>query len=470
MSWRENLQQAAFRGAKFHVRSHQYEVGRRNVVHQYPFKDKPYVEDLGLDADGFTIEGYVIASTDNGYDYFSARNALISALREEGPGTLVHPYLGERWVSLVGRASIREEFSEGGIAYFTMTFTDAGLAEHPKEIINAVGSVDLHAENLANTSLDTFNDQFDMTDAPFFSRTSMLADMQQFISAAKNKINSIRRAPEAALYSVKSVLDDSLSTMQSALRLPCVIGNAVLDTVDSVLGIANVISTGYLGQIVGQCSGQVIKRTLSLTGDNIPDELGESMTKSMLGVVGHSSITGYGSPVDESITAQGGLVPISVKSLTTAKMASNRLAFVNLVKGMYLAGAVRSAIRTEYKNQQEMEIVQEVLIESIDYFLAKIGDESASDPYKQYGIYIDNSELYNKTEELRSVFSKGMKEKYFKLPYERTIEVPPDGTTSLHVAYERYEDLNRDEEVFLRNQPVIQHPGFMTEYIKILSQ
>lgn len=48
MSWKNKLRPASFRGASFGVESHQTEQGRRTQVHEYPGRDDPYVEDLGL--------------------------------------------------------------------------------------------------------------------------------------------------------------------------------------------------------------------------------------------------------------------------------------------------------------------------------------------------------------------------------------------------------------------------------------
>ena len=60
MSWRDNLRQAKFRNVEFAVASTSTGIGRRNIVHQFPFQEIPFVEDIGSDADEFTIEGFII--------------------------------------------------------------------------------------------------------------------------------------------------------------------------------------------------------------------------------------------------------------------------------------------------------------------------------------------------------------------------------------------------------------------------
>jgi len=174
MTWRNRLmwfddanqqrKKASFRGVPFFIRDSDRSVGRRNVIHQYPFKDIPYVEDLGRDIDEFIINGYVVQNEDNNQDYIDERDALIKALRESGPGTLIHPYYGELSVNLSGKARIEESFTQGGIARFTMTFVLAtegmGLeaaVPYPKAEADYIDDVDDEAENASDVAKDSFS-------------------------------------------------------------------------------------------------------------------------------------------------------------------------------------------------------------------------------------------------------------------------------------------------------------------------
>ena len=44
------LREASFKGAPFHVEETGGQFGRRTVLHEYPFRDLPYGEDLGRSA------------------------------------------------------------------------------------------------------------------------------------------------------------------------------------------------------------------------------------------------------------------------------------------------------------------------------------------------------------------------------------------------------------------------------------
>ncbi len=54
----------------------------------------------------------------------------------------------------------------------------------------------------------------------------------------------------------------------------------------------------------------------------------------------------------------------------------------------------------------------------------------------------------------------------------REFEVSPDTISSLELAYNKYEDLGREEEIISRNIILIKHPGFLPggETLEILNE
>jgi prophage DNA circulation protein len=151
-----------FKGIPFYMKSHTDGVGRRTSLHQYAGRDTPYVQDLGRDADDFTIEGYVIQSEENEYDYFKNRDALKKAFRSFGPGILEHRYAGIRKVSVKGKARFTETFDQGGIARFNVSFVEAGsrLPDVVKESSSIVDKTVNVAQDLGG---DFFEKQYNVS-------------------------------------------------------------------------------------------------------------------------------------------------------------------------------------------------------------------------------------------------------------------------------------------------------------------
>jgi prophage DNA circulation protein len=61
--WTDRLLPASFRGVPFAVRSASGRFGRRQAVHEYPFRDTVWVEDLGRNARRLTIDGFLIENS-----------------------------------------------------------------------------------------------------------------------------------------------------------------------------------------------------------------------------------------------------------------------------------------------------------------------------------------------------------------------------------------------------------------------
>lgn len=124
MSWKERWQEASFRKVKFLTESLSTEVGRRTVVHEYPYKDEPHTEDMGLKARRYTVNAYVI-----GDDHDLKRNQLLKALEEKGGGELVHPEYGLQKVVVESVTMSTNEQTR--ITRFAIVFVHAGKVNYP---------------------------------------------------------------------------------------------------------------------------------------------------------------------------------------------------------------------------------------------------------------------------------------------------------------------------------------------------
>ena len=157
MAWRDRLLPGSFRGVRFGIRSHSTLAGGRRVKpFQYPGRNEPFTEDLGRVADEPEIDGWIV-----GDDYAARRDALRRASRIEGPGTLVHPYLGIMQVSCTA-LRLTESSGEGGMVRFSMTFVEAGAPRFPASLRDVLAGL-LETVGLAQGSVvDQFAEAFDL--------------------------------------------------------------------------------------------------------------------------------------------------------------------------------------------------------------------------------------------------------------------------------------------------------------------
>ncbi len=161
--WRKQLRAGRFRKAGFFVESHSADVaGRRIALHEYPGRDQPWPEDMGRKTRGFTIEAYVI-----GTDYMAARDALIAACNEAGPGQLVHPYLGTRSV-ICEDCQVSETTQDGGMARFSLSFVEAGENIHPRAVPEPGAAVTRAADQAIEVTVESFGKHFSINKAPQF--------------------------------------------------------------------------------------------------------------------------------------------------------------------------------------------------------------------------------------------------------------------------------------------------------------
>ena len=155
MPWRDNLVRASFRGVPFHVNDTDAPVaGRRLVVHEYPGRDEPFVEDLGRRTKAWTIEAFVV-----GEDYARTRDRLIEACDVAGPGELVHPYLGSLQVQCRA-CSVSERTREGRMARFSLEFVESGANQFPTSTTNTTDVVEERAGVARNSLISFFLNRF----------------------------------------------------------------------------------------------------------------------------------------------------------------------------------------------------------------------------------------------------------------------------------------------------------------------
>lgn len=224
MSWRAQLQVASFRGVPFSVDGHDGQLGRRGQVHEFPQRDQPYVEDLGRRARTLTVEAFVL-----GFNYWAERNRLIEAIEQGGPGTLVHPYLGELRVSVVD-CKLRETVAEGGMARFTLQFVEAGEATFPTSRGSTGGACVAAADYAAQAVQSNFERRHSVAGKPAFVANASASLFSQALAGMQGAVGRVRGAAEQVA-KLQHDIDEARRDLTTLVYAPARAAQALLASV-----------------------------------------------------------------------------------------------------------------------------------------------------------------------------------------------------------------------------------------------
>lgn len=144
--WRDKWQNAKFRDAGFFVETAARAGGRRVALHEYPKRNEDYAEDMGKKANRFIIQGYLI-----GPNYLDLRDALITALEQDGPGMLrlPLPYMMRDVQVMVQQYNVAENRERGGMCMIDMDFVEYGTPLY-RPTISTAAAVNQSANGVEN--------------------------------------------------------------------------------------------------------------------------------------------------------------------------------------------------------------------------------------------------------------------------------------------------------------------------------
>jgi len=454
LTWAENLKgKASFRGATFFFEESEASVGRRIRMH-YPgvntknvnidaemnvqgskkarrrrARNSLYAADLGPEADGFKIVGYTIQSLINNYDHFPERDALLSALKTRGPGTLIHPLYGTMPVSLKEPAKVTESLiNDVGIARFEMIFVQFIKPIFKQQKPDFKEKVDESSLNAINVALDAFTDLMN-TYGSFLNE--IIGPIVQTMTKMQNAVNSVKGAIASTINAALSTINTAISLVNTVLDAPCDLANTLLDAAQSLKSLVGLSGEVVQGGIVGGCSGVLRGDTVTMTGDNIPETLGISIINEF---------------------SEASIYDTSDLDNVPSEQQNNVELVANMAQAGILATITQVGIRIEFSNQEDMEDVIDTVLDGFDNLIDRLG--SANDE-------IDDPALFAAISQLRADFIDSMYRKNTDLAKQVTYTVPTGVESILTLAYDQYTDIERENEIFERNKELIKHPGFL---------
>lgn len=398
MIWRQSLRPASFRGVPFFTRSTSSEQGRRNAVHEYPQRDVPYVEDLGLKGRAFTLEAYVI-----GPDYMAARDALIAALEQPGAGALVHPYRGTLNAALTAPVRITESADEGGMARFSLTFMETGSNTQPAVRPDTPALVG-KAADAANATLNAdFGKKFNIAGMADFVATNAAS----VVNAALNEITQVanfgQTGPLSELLNSAATISSSVSML---MRTPQMLADAVQGQISGLAGLVQDPRAAYR---------------------DLQSFFGDSATP----------------------------IPVPYVPVTTPsriQQSINQTAVLDLVRRTAIVETARASSQVNFGSYNEAQAALTVLVNALDAELVSTPITSAGSPAPL------NDDVYDALFTLRVAVVRDISTRGANLANLTTITLPRT-MPALVVAYRIYGDCTMDADLVARNN--IRHPGFV---------
>ena len=136
------LKPASYGGVRFGVLSGEARFGRRQAIHEYPFRDLPWVEDIGKSARRINVTGFIVENDGitQGGSVLAQRDKLIAVAESPGVSTLVHPSLGTLDVSLF-EIAISEKWDKGRYFEIQFTFIETGKRVFPSVSLSTGSAV-----------------------------------------------------------------------------------------------------------------------------------------------------------------------------------------------------------------------------------------------------------------------------------------------------------------------------------------
>lgn len=237
MSWQDQLRPASFRGVPFHALTDSATFGRRTVLHEYPFKDLPYVEDLGRRAREIRITGFVL-----GEDFMAERDALIEAIEQAGSGKLVHPQYGELTVTVAdGGVTVEHSTAEGGCARISFSCIESGEAKFPIATSATQDILKGRADFAQGILAGGFAGLFNLDGLPSFAFDAAFGRINAFVSQVRGLI-----APISGMFGrgdVLALIDAFVPQIGTLLQEP-------LQLAQQVQGIVGAVRTAMPAQSV----------------------------------------------------------------------------------------------------------------------------------------------------------------------------------------------------------------------------
>jgi len=414
--WASTLRRASYRGVSFFVETDDVSTGRRVVVHEFPHRDDPYIEDLGRKANTIQVSAYVTGS-----NVEAQEAALRAACGMPGPGQLSIP-LGR---FLVHCQECSRTFAKDRLGYvaFSLQFVRDGTAAGPFPLGSFLRAVEFGLSELIVPLKAAVAMTFSTVRMPGFVAEAAAARIRELAVALEEGRRRTTTSGTAASEWREAIVDlygraPTLAVAGSAGRTwtPTSVSSATVDA-----------STDALVEAVW---GAVA--LINEAADAVP---AERLLRSLLE---------FGAA----------WVPPALTTDARRREAANEEALGALVRVAVMAQWINAMMALTYADRQAGKQALADVAEYVDNELMRLAS------WQQYDVYSQIADLRKKSV---AYFQRLITDLAPVLTFETSARMP-----SLYWACRLYNDAGRAQELADRNRAI--HPSFLPESFEALAK
>ncbi|MEN3753818.1 DNA circularization N-terminal domain-containing protein [Mangrovibacter sp. SLW1] len=430
MSWTDNLQDASLRGVPFKVDEDEATFGRRTQTHEYPGRDKPWVEDLGRATRRFSVQAYLV-----GDDYFEQRNRLIEAIEKPGSCTLVHPYYGEMTVTVSDEARVSHTREEGRMCRVSFSFIETGELSFPSAGI-ATGTKLADSCSLLDDCISSAFSSFGLDGLSDFLQSGVLDDA----SAMMDTVTDAFKYVDSGISAASRLLQGDLSV----LLMPPSSGMNFVNQLQTLWRAGTRLSgnTSDLISMVKGLSGVTLDSGLAPRGVWKTDSTTTQTRTTQSNTVAQAIRTTALSEAAYTVVSLPKSTTTTVTTGQTAQVSHPAVTDILPDTDAGSVGVTTSVSTDETPSWDDLTAVREVLNTAIDQELTRVTDDTLFLALRQIRTDVNND-------------ISARLEQSTRLTERTPVQVLP----ALVLAADWYDDAGREGDITARNGVI--HPGFV---------
>lgn len=435
--WTDQLSPASWRGVGFSVLVENGAFGRRVAMHQYPFRDTPWPEDIGRAARRPAITGFLI-----GPDALTQMRAMIAAAEQPGPGTLVHPTLGTMTVALIEPMTVATRWDGQQVVELEFKFVEAGQQVFP---VSATSTPDATVASATNADTAAASDFATNVTSTLSAGAAVIGEAISVVNAWTGQILSLASDATSLAHMIGSLTGGNYGRYFSGARTTARLSQPTIT-------ISQLIGAGSAARAATSASVIALKTTVAALGVQTPLQLA---------VAAQAAIATLADALDDpqdAIRILTGLTSFSTSDPTTPDAIGIAIGVMQTSLGGVLRRAAVTALARASAGYQpssydDAMTAKTTVVATIDDEITTAGDNG-------------DDASYRALRTLRANVIADLAARGADLAHLVTI-VSPTPLPSLALAYRLYGDATREPElVGFANPP---HPAFMPTSFRALA-